>query len=78
MVKGLWPIYTAINADAAMHALEVFEQTWGSNWVIGQAWRASWEYVTRFMAFEPEGRRVIYTTNAIGALNCSPFPGRFI
>ena len=37
--------------------------------VIGQAWRSSWEYVIPFMAFEPEVRRVVYTTNAIEALN---------
>ena len=37
--------------------------------MIAQAWRTSWEYVTPFMAFEPEVRRVVYTTNAIEALN---------
>jgi hypothetical protein len=35
--------------------------------VIGQAWRSAWEHVTPFMAFGPEVRRVIYTTNAIEA-----------
>jgi putative transposase len=29
----------------------------------------AWEYVTPFLAFGPEVRRVIYTTNAIEALN---------
>ena len=37
--------------------------------MIGQAWRSAWEYVTPFMAFEPEVRRVIYTTNAIESVN---------
>ena len=37
--------------------------------VIGQAWRSAWEHITPFMAFPPEVRRVIYTTNAIEALN---------
>ena len=37
--------------------------------VITQAWLDSWEYVTPFLAFPPEVRRVIYTTNAIEALN---------
>ena len=36
---------------------------------IVQAWQDAWEHVTPFMAFEPEVRRVIYTTNAIEALN---------
>ena len=51
-------------------ALEAFEEKWGQQLpVIGQAWRSAWEHVTPFMAFEPEVRRVIYTTNAIEALN---------
>jgi putative transposase len=37
--------------------------------VITQAWLNSWEYVTPFMAFPPDVRRVIYTTNPIEALN---------
>ena len=70
VVKDLKPIYTAIDADQALLALETFEDKWGQQLpVIGQAWRSSWEYVIPFMAFEPEVRRVIYTTNAIEALN---------
>ncbi len=37
--------------------------------MITQAWLDAWEYVTPFLAFPPEVRRVIYTTNAIEALN---------
>jgi putative transposase len=70
VVKDLKPIYTAINAQQAEQALEAFDQKWGAKVpVIGQAWRSNWEYVTPFMAYEPEVRRVIYTTNAIEALN---------
>lgn len=70
VAKDLRPIYTALDADAALQALEAFERKWGAQLpVIGQAWRSAWEYVTPFMAFEPEVRRVIYTTNAIEALN---------
>jgi transposase-like protein len=70
VTKDLRPIYTAIDADGALGALEAFEGKWGQQLpVIGQAWRSAWEHVTPFMAFEPEVRRVIYTTNAIEALN---------
>ena len=70
VVKDLKPIYTAIDSDHALQALEAFEQKWGQQLpVIGQAWRDAWEHVTPFLAFEPEVRRVIYTTNAIEALN---------
>jgi putative transposase len=51
-------------------ALEAFEDKWASQIpAIGQAWRNSWEYITPFLAFEPEMRRVIHTTDAIEALN---------
>lgn len=70
VTKDLRPIYTAVDADAALRALEAFEEKWGQQLpVIGQAWRSASEHVTPFMAFEPEVRRVIYTTNAIEALN---------
>ena len=70
VVKDLKPIYTAVNADAAHDALEAFDEKWGAKLpVITQAWRSNWEYVIPFLAYEPEVRRVIYTTNAIEALN---------
>jgi putative transposase len=70
VVKDLKPIYTAINAQEAERGLEAFDQKWGARLpVITQAWRDSWEYVIPFLAYEPEVRRVIYTTNAIEALN---------
>jgi len=70
VAKDLRPIYTALDADQALNALEAFEEKWGQQLpVIGQAWRSAWEHVTPFMAFTPEVRRVIYTTNAIEALN---------
>jgi putative transposase len=70
VVKDLRPIYTAVDADAALAALESFEEKWGAQLpVIDQAWRNSWDYIIPFLAFEPEVRRVIYTTNAIEALN---------
>jgi putative transposase len=70
VARDLKPIYTAVDSDAAQHALETFDETWGQRFpVITQAWLNAWEYVTPFLAFAPEVRRVIYTTNAIEALN---------
>jgi putative transposase len=37
--------------------------------VITQSWLANWEYVIPFLEYPPQVRRVIYTTNAIEALN---------
>jgi transposase-like protein len=71
VARDLKPIYTAIDSDHAHQALERFDEKWGQRFpVITQAWQDSWEYVTPFLGFPPEVRRVIYTTNAIEALNC--------
>ena len=70
VVKDLKPIYTAIDAEHALQALDAFEQKWGAQLPpVVKAWRESWENVIPFLAFPPEVRRVIYTTNAIEALN---------
>jgi putative transposase len=70
VTRDLKPIYTAIDADHAHQELERFDEKWGKRFpVITQAWLDRWEYVTPFLAFPPEVRRVIYTTNAIEALN---------
>src|SRR2546426_10609139 len=42
-------------------SLEAFDDRWGSRFpVITQAWLNAWEYVTPFLAFPPELRRVVY------------------
>ena len=70
VARDLKPIYTAVDADAAQTALEAFDEKWGKRFpVITQAWLNAWEYVIPFLAFPDEVRRVIYTTNAIEALN---------
>jgi putative transposase len=70
VARDLKAIYTATDPDEAALALEVFDEQWGQRFpVITQAWQAAWEQVIPFMAFPPEVRRVIYTTNAIEALN---------
>jgi putative transposase len=70
VARDLKPIYTAIDSDAAQAALETFDEKWGQRFpVITEAWLDAWEHVIPFLAFPPEVRRVIYTTNAIEALN---------
>jgi putative transposase len=70
VARDLKPVYTAVDADAAQAELEAFDEKWGQRFpVITQAWLNAWEYVTPFLAFPPDVRRVIYTTNAIEALN---------
>ena len=70
VARDLKPIYTAKDADQAHAELEAFDEKWGARFpVITQAWLNAWEHVIPFLAFPDEVRRVIYTTNAIEALN---------
>ena len=70
VARDLKPIYTAKDADQAQAELEAFDEKWGARFpVITQAWLNAWEHVIPFLAFPEEVRRVIYTTNAIEALN---------
>jgi putative transposase len=70
VARDLKPIYTAVDADQAHAELDAFDEKWGQRFpVITQAWLDAWEYVIPFLAFPAEVRRVIYTTNAIEALN---------
>jgi putative transposase len=70
VVKDLRPIYTAIDASHALAALDAFEEKWGAQLPpVVSAWREAWDHVIPFLEFGPEVRRVIYTTNAIEALN---------
>ncbi len=70
VARDLKPIYTAVDADHAQAELEAFDEKWGQRFpVITQTWLNAWEHVIPFLAFPDEVRRVIYTTNAIEALN---------
>jgi putative transposase len=70
VVKDLRPIYTAIDPDHALQELDAFEEKWGTLLPpVIRAWREAWDHVIPFLEFPPEVRRVIYTTNAIEALN---------
>ena len=71
VAAALKPIYQAADADAARVELEAFKVS-----DLGQRYpntvatfENAWERFTPFLAFPPELRRVIYTTNSIESLN---------
>ncbi len=71
VAAALKPIYQAADADAARVAFEEFIAS-----PLGQKYpntvatfEAAWERFIPFLAFPPELRKVIYTTNAIESLN---------
>jgi len=71
VAAALKDIYRALDAVAGEAALAAFEAgPWGVKYpAIGMSWRRAWTEVIPFYAFPDEVRRILYTTNAIEALN---------
>jgi putative transposase len=71
LATALKEIYRAVDAKAAEAALTAFEAgPWGQRYpAIAQSWRRVWSEVIPFFGFPDEVRRIVYTTNAIEALN---------
>ena len=71
VAAALKEVYRAVDTAAGEAALAAFEEgPWGRKYpAIGQSWRRAWGEVVPFYAFPAEVRRLLYTTNAIEALN---------
>ena len=70
VAQDLKAIYTAANRDAAWEQLEAFAERWDPKYpMISASWTEHWERIVPFLAFPPELRRAVYTTNTIEALN---------
>ncbi len=67
IAAALRPIYTAVNEDSALEALDVFEKSqWGQKYPATlAAWQRAWDRFIPFLAFGPATRKAIYTTNSI-------------
>jgi putative transposase len=70
VARDLEPIYTASDRDQAWDELERFADRWDAKYpMISASWTENWERIVPFLAFPPDVRRVVYTTNTIEALN---------
>jgi len=70
IAASLRPIYTAVSLDTAEEAFDEFEAEWGGQYpAIVRPWKNSWGVFVPFLAFPPEVRRVLYTTNMIESIN---------
>jgi putative transposase len=71
VAAALKPIYTAPTAEAAETELLAFaDSDLGKKYPATVAtWENAWERFIPFLAFPPEVRKIIYTTNAIESLN---------
>jgi transposase-like protein len=63
-------LHRAATIEAAEQRFDELEQAWGGRYpAIIRLWRSAWEQFTPFLAFPPEIRRMVYTTNAVEPLN---------
>jgi putative transposase len=71
VAAALKPIYTAATVDAAETELLVFaESPLGRKYPAAvMTWQNAWDRFIPFLAFPPELRKIVYTTNAIESLN---------
>lgn len=70
ITKALRAVYTAATVAAAEARFAEFVEDWGERYpAVIRLWRDAWERFTPFLAYPPEIRRVVYTTNAIESLN---------
>ena len=70
IARDLKPVYTAVNAAAAMAAFEAFEEKWGTKYpAISKLWRSAWDNFVPFLDLDIEIRHLLSSTNAIESLN---------
>ena len=64
VAKDLKPIYTAVDRDHAWEELERFAEKCDAKYpMISESWAEHWERVVPFLAFPPDVRRAVYTTD---------------
>lgn len=72
MAGSLKAVYQAPNEAEALARLDEFEAEWGERYgAVAPMWRRHWSEIAPMFAFPPGIRKMIYTTNAVEALNRS-------
>jgi putative transposase len=70
IAKALKPVYTAPTEAAAKERFSEFTEAWAARYpAIIRLWNQAWAEFVPFLAFDPEIRRVICSTNAIESVN---------
>jgi putative transposase len=70
IARDLKPVYTAPTEAAALDRFAEFAAAWETRYpAIIRLWENAWAEFTPFLAFDPEIRSIICTTNAIESLN---------
>lgn len=72
VADGLKNIYSAATLKQAESRLDRFAKEWDEKYpAISKSWFKHWDDLTTFMAYPPEIRRILYTTNPMESVNRS-------
>lgn len=70
LMVDLKRVYTAVDEQTALGALDDFEEKWGKKYPkIAVSWRTNWANLGTYFKYPQEVRTLIYTTNAIEGFN---------
>lgn len=69
-MADLKKVYTAVDEESAMSALDDFAAVWDSKYPkISKSWYDNWANLSTYFKFTQELRKLIYTTNTIEGFN---------
>jgi putative transposase len=72
VASALKSIYACATVEQASQAMDKFETVWVKDYPsIAQSWRRNWQRIIPFFDYQPEIRKVIYTTNIIESVKMS-------
>ena len=70
LMADLKKVYTAVDEEAALDALDEFAAVWDSKYPkISKSWYDNWANLSTYFKFPQELRKLIYTNNAIEGFN---------
>ena len=70
LMDDLKKVYTAVDEEAALNALDEFAAVWDSKYPrISKSWYDNWANLSTYFKFPQELRKLIYTTNTIEGFN---------
>lgn len=65
-LKDLKKVYRAATKEIAEDELLKLEEAWGKKYpIVIQSWQNNWDRLSTYFDYQPEIRRMIYTTNAV-------------
>jgi len=65
-LKDLKLVYQATTKDFAEQQLDALDQKWGKKYpIVINSWRINWVKLSTYFQYDPDIRRLIYTTNTI-------------